>query len=119
MFTEAAQQSIPIQFVALRVEQVSDIGAIVTLALHDEGFLPDRFLNRTKFYRPAENFSLRRSFKPAFVNLAEPVAGVEDDVDELSAVVIIGLAEPVRERDFSPEAAAVKRRQRALEIALH
>src|SRR5216683_1972298 len=96
---EAPGEPAPVEGLRAGVEQMRDVGAVVALALHDEGLRPDRLLGRAEPDRLRHHGGGHRVPEPVVVHRAHPVARVEDDVD----VVVWGaldLGEPVRERDL-------------------
>jgi len=96
---------------------VRDVGAVEALALHDERLGPDGFFRRAELHRNAKDFLLDGVLEPAVVDFGDAVAGVENDVNEVLAVMRFG--EPMVEGDLGLEAAAREGVKHAPYIAQH
>ena len=70
---------------------------------------------RTELDRHAEHFLVDRVREPLVVDFGDGVAGAEDDVDELVAVMRLG--QPVGEGDLGLEAGALQHVENALQVA--
>src|SRR5262249_9922716 len=91
--TETLQESSPIEVVAFGQNQMSNVGAVIALALHDEGFRPDHFLHGANLSRSAENLSGIGVSEPVVIDRGYAVAGAENDIDEV--VSLVNLGEPM------------------------
>src|SRR6266852_1180070 len=77
---------------------MEDVGAVEPLALLNERFRPDHFLDRRQADDEAEHVGLRRVLEPEIVHARDAVARAEDHVDEVIAAM--DLPEPVRKRNL-------------------
>src|SRR5215470_6113130 len=113
--TEAAHEPLPVHQARTMAEQVCDIGAVVSLAFHDERLGPDHLFCRHQLDGDAQDSLVHGMRKPLVVDFCQPIAGVIDHIDELLAVM--GLGEPVMERDLRSESAASQYLEHATQIA--
>ena len=95
---EAQHHAIPVERLGARAQDVRDVGAVVALALHHERLLPEQLFDRRDLHRHAEDVGFERVREPHVVDAADAVARAEDEVDDV--VALLGLGEPVRERDL-------------------
>ena len=112
--TKPTQQTLPIQFASTSKQQVRDVGAVEPLALLDERLGPDHLFGRAQPNRHVEDVVRCGVREPLVVDVGNPVARAEDDVDEVLAVV--GFAQPVRKRNLRDVAGTLKSLQRAREV---
>ena len=90
---EAIDQASPVHGPAGHADEVGDVGAIEALALHDEGLRPQHLLGRDEAHLVTEHLGRTGVLEPDVIHHGEPVAGSEDDVDEV--LTGLDLAEPV------------------------
>ena len=110
---EPLQQPAPVQPVAVGQDDVGHVGAVVALALHDEGLGPEALLGgRDSTVRPSTFCSVACSNQWSSTT-ATPLPGAEDHVDE--AVGRADLGQPVREHQLG----LVARRGADLEQPVH
>ncbi len=74
MRAEALEQPAPIQILATGVQQMRDIGAIISFVPHDRRFRPDNLLRRADLERHAEQFGLDSRCKPCLVHPGYTIA---------------------------------------------
>src|SRR6266545_998693 len=113
---EANEEPVPVELVAARAEQVVHVGAVVALALEDEGLRPDHLLHRREQDLDAHDLRPARVAEPEVVHHGDAVSGGEDEVDVPLAPV--RLADPARVRHLGPEPGALEDSERLLDIAL-
>ena len=64
----------PIETPAAGIEEMSDIGAVIPLARHNQRFRPDHLFGWADFERQAQNFALICVFKPSVIHRCDAVA---------------------------------------------
>src|SRR5439155_2422625 len=96
-------------------DEMHDVGAIESLALHHKRLLPEKLLDGRDLHRHAEDFRLQRVREPIVVDLAHAVAGAEYEVHVIAGLVC--LREPVREGDLRAISAITEPIERAVEIS--
>src|SRR5688572_8152860 len=88
----------PIERLSSGPEQVSDVGPVISLALHDERLGPNRFFSRTESHGVTEHNLRDGMLEPKLIDAGHTVARAENDVDE--AVPLANLAQPMRESEL-------------------
>src|SRR5690606_26671866 len=83
MRIEAHEQPLPIQVLSVSEDNVIDVGAIVPLPVLHVRLAPEQLLGGEKLYGDTGKFSFAGMSKPAVIDLANVVDGVENYVDEV------------------------------------
>lgn len=104
---ESRHQSEPVQPLARRQQQVSDVAPVEPLAFHDERLGPRDVLRGADLDGKAEQLAVGRVLKPVVVNRRHAVAAAEYEIHEVT--LSEHLSEEVRERQFGPVPGAVER----------
>src|SRR4029077_9407401 len=90
---EAIDQAAPVHGSSHDPDQMGDVGAVVPLALHDEGLRPEHLLRRDQPYLVPQHLGRRGVLEPRIVDGRQSVPRSEDDVHEVAAG--FDLAQPV------------------------
>src|SRR4051812_48131559 len=75
---EPVKQAIPVKIRTECLDQMSHIGAVEALALHDECLRPEALLSGYQLHGNAEHLAVECVFKPAVIHLGQGVARAVD-----------------------------------------
>src|SRR5438045_2717289 len=114
LLLEALHQPRPVDCLGTGAKEVHDVGAIVSLAFHDERFLPEQLFDGRDLDGHAEYFGFDGVVEPSVVYATQPIAGAENEIYMIGA--LLGLREPVGKRDLRPVAGESERLQRFLDV---
>ena len=111
---EPTQDALPIDDVRAVPHEVHHVRTVEALALHDEGFLPEKLLDGSDLDGHPKHVGFQRALEPRVVNATDPVAGAENEIHVIARLVRLG--QPVREADLDAIAGVAKGAERALQV---
>ena len=104
--TEPLDQMLPIEFLYAAQQNMRNIGAIESFALHDVRFHPENFFRCAKFHCQTEKVSIMRSIEPGIVDFTKSIPGTKNQINAIATT--FGFGQPMWKYFFRLIAGASK-----------